>query len=116
MEGATVYLQPIYFMQIILTLVLIYQYLGVYSLVGALAITVFGPFVVTMTVLESRLQTKHMKKKDERLELVTEIFNNVKVGRAPTALIKLTKWSAAIFVVVFCGPHQQSTRDLATGD
>ena len=33
-----------------------------------------------MTKLESMLQTKHMKKKDERVELVTEVFNNVKVN------------------------------------
>lgn len=59
---------------------LIYQYLGVYSLAGALAITLFAPIVMLLTKLEGYFQTKQMEKKDARLELITEVFNNVKVS------------------------------------
>ena len=51
-----------------------------YSLAGAIAIIAFTPVILLMTKIESSLQTKHMKKKDERAELVTEVFNNVKVS------------------------------------
>ncbi|XP_028968919.1 multidrug resistance-associated protein 1-like [Galendromus occidentalis] len=70
---------------VVLTFALIYQYLGVYCLAGALAIVAFTPVIVLMTKIESALQTKHMKKKDQRIEMVTEVFNNVKV-------IKLYAW------------------------
>ncbi|XP_022702909.1 multidrug resistance-associated protein 1-like isoform X1 [Varroa jacobsoni] len=69
----------------LLTFVMIYQYLGIYSLAAAVAIVLFAPFSALMAKIESALQDKHMKKKDERIELLTELFNNIKV-------IKLYAW------------------------
>lgn len=51
-----------------------------YSFAGALAIVAFTPILLFITRLESVLQTKHMKKKDQRIEMVTEVLNNVKVS------------------------------------
>lgn len=66
-------------LQMLLTFVMIYQYLGIYSLAAAVAIVLFAPFSALMAKIESALQDKHMKKKDERIELLTELFNNIKV-------------------------------------
>lgn len=40
----------------------------------------FAPFVVLMTKLEGYLQDKQMERKDARVDLITEVFNNIKVG------------------------------------
>ncbi|OQR67441.1 multidrug resistance-associated protein 1-like [Tropilaelaps mercedesae] len=66
--------------QVVVTFVLIYQYLGIYTLAAAVMIVLFAPFSAGMAKIESSLQTKHMKKKDERIELLTELFNNVKAS------------------------------------
>lgn len=58
---------------------LIYTYLGVYSFMGLAVIGLFGPVAGVVTKLESMIQDKQMKKKDERVAALTEIFNTIKV-------------------------------------
>lgn len=65
--------------QVIATFVMLYQYLGIYCLIGAVVAMAVSPLTVGMTVLEAKLQGKHMKKKDQRVEMVTEVINNIKV-------------------------------------
>lgn len=51
-----------------------------YSLAGAVAIIFFLPFVLLMSKLQAYLQVKHMEKKDARVDLISEVFNNIKVS------------------------------------
>jgi hypothetical protein len=65
--------------QIILCIVLLWQYLGVASLAGLVTMILFIPFNAFLSNKAKVLQAEKLKFQDSRIKLINEILNGIKV-------------------------------------
>ncbi|CAB3400604.1 unnamed protein product [Caenorhabditis bovis] len=75
--------------QIILCLVLLWQIVGYSVLAGVVVMVSIIPLNFGLSVITKRWQLKLMKYKDERIKLVNEVLNGIKV-------VKLVAWETAM--------------------
>lgn len=65
--------------QISICIFMLWQYLGVATLVGVFVMLVFIPFNLILATFSKRIQTKKLKVMDKRIKLTNEILGGIKV-------------------------------------